>query len=208
MNVITLDDLIAICPCPASKVGTLVRFEGPLNAACEEFDITTETRQAAFLAQIAHESAGFSRLAENLNYSADGLLATFPKYFPSPATAADYARQPERIANRVYANRMGNGDEASGDGWRYRGMGLIQTTGRTNQIACATALHVPAEEIGAYLQTPIGAARSAAFFWSSHGLSELADAGEFEKIVRKINGGITGLADRLAYWERAKVALA
>src|ERR1041385_1279298 len=114
-----------------------------LDRAMEEFSIDTPLRKAAFLAQVAYESSELRRLVENLNYSAAGLRSTWPKRFPSDALARAYARQPERIANYVYANRLGNGDVASGDGWRFRGRGLLQVTGRSNYTAVGAALGLP-----------------------------------------------------------------
>lgn len=195
----TPEQLKQILPNAGQKAGV---FAGPLTAAMDEFEINTPLRQAAFIANVGHESAHLTRLVENLNYSAEGLLRTFPKYFTS-SEAALYARQPERIANRVYANRMGNGDEASGDGWRHRGAGAIQTTGADNQRAVADHFGIPFEEIGLWLQTPEGAVRSAAYFWSTNGLNDIADRGDIKLITRRVNGGLNGLAERVELYERA-----
>lgn len=199
----TPEELSAILPNAGPKAGV---FAGPLTAAMDEFEINTPLRQAPFIANVGHESAHLTRLVENLNYSAQGLLRIFPKYFTG-VEAAVYARKPEKIANRVYANRMGNGDEASGDGWRHRGMGLIQTTGADNQRAVADHFEIPFEEIGLWLQTPEGAARSAAFFWSQNGLNEISDRGDIKLITRRINGGLHGLAERVELYERAQQVL-
>ena len=132
-------------------------------------------RVAAFLAQIAHESQELNRLVENLNYSAAALMSTWPKRFPTLADAEPYARQPERIANRAYANRLGNGAEQSGDGWRYRGRGIIQVTGRGNYHEIGAALALPLDVQPELLEQPANAALSASWFWKSHLLNPLAD---------------------------------
>ena len=163
-------------------------------------------RLAMFLAQVAHESGGLLHVSENLNYSAEALLACFPSHFDSD-TAEDYARQPERIADCCYADRMGNGNEASGDGWSYRGRGLIQITGRANYAACGAALGLDLIAHPELLETPANAALSAAWFWASHGCNGLADAGDFVGITKRINGGVNGLADRQAYLARAQSVL-
>lgn len=175
-----------------------------LTAAMEQFDISTPARQAAFLAQVAHESALLTALSENLNYSAEGLLKTWPKRF-TPESAALCARNPEYIANVVYGSRMGNTDQ--GDGWKFRGAGLIQLTGRENQTACAKALDVDPEQVSDWLRTPEGAAKSAGWFWQEHALNQFADAGAFEKITRIINGGVEGLPHRMALYQIAMKAL-
>jgi putative chitinase len=207
----TADDILQILPNAGSNAGV---FVDEINAACEEFEIDTPRRQAAFIATCGHESQQLNRVSENLNYSAQGLLRTFPRYFTS-SQAAVYARNPERIANRVYANRMGNGDESSGDGWRYRGAGLIQVTGHDNQQAVADHFGIPRQDIGDWLRTPEGAARSAAYYWQSNGLNELADKDRFREIQALVNTGnrrtpenrIIGWDDRLALYERALMVL-
>lgn len=177
-----------------------------LQAAMDEFGVTTPLRAAAFLAQLAHESAQLTRFVENLNYSAKGLLATFGKYF-TPALAAQYARQPERIANRVYANRLGNGPESSGDGWRYRGRGAIQITGRENYRTYGDLLG--ADLVNNPDQAAAGAVtfRTAGAFWKSKGCNELADRQDFITITKRINGGTNGLPDRQQFYDRAKRVL-
>lgn len=210
-------------PCEALTAAKLVevlprcapvanRFLVPLQDAMAAFEINTPVRIAAFLAQVGHESGHLRRLVENLNYSAEGLAATWPSRFRGPdgkpnARARQLHRQPEAIANAVYSNRMGNGDEASGDGWRYRGRGLIQLTGRSNYRACAAGIGLPVEDFPEFLENPEGAALSAAWFWSEHGLNRLADLGQFERITRKINGGTHGLSDRLALYNAARAVL-
>jgi putative chitinase len=168
-----------------------------------EYEITTPQRVAAFLAQCAHESGGFVFLKENLNYKAASLRRVFPKYFPDDAIAAAYAGKGEMIANRVYANRMGNGDEASGDGFRYCGRGLIQLTGKNNYTFFAGSLDIPVEEASEYLQTFEGAVQSACFFWEQNKLNQWADAGDILTLTKKINGGTIGLEDRIKHYEHA-----
>jgi len=168
-----------------------------------EYEITTPQRVAAFLAQCAHESGGFVFLKENLNYKAASLRRVFPKYFPDDAIAAAYAGKGEMIANRVYANRMGNGDEASGDGFRYCGRGLIQLTGKNNYTFFAGSLDIPVEEASEYLQTFEGAVQSACFFWEQNKLNQWADAGDILTLTKRINGGTIGLEDRIKHYEHA-----
>jgi len=168
-----------------------------------EYEITTPQRVAAFLAQCAHESGGFVFLKENLNYKAASLRKVFPKYFPDDAIAAAYAGKAEMIANRVYANRMGNGDEASGDGWRYCGRGLIQLTGKNNYTFFAGSLDIPVEEASEYLQTFEGAVQSACFFWEQNKLNQYADSGDILTMTKRINGGTIGLEDRIKHYEHA-----
>jgi putative chitinase len=168
-----------------------------------EYDITTPQRVAAFLAQCAHESGGFVFLKENLNYKAASLRRVFPKYFPDDAIAAQYAGKGEMIANRVYANRMGNGDEASGDGFKYCGRGLIQLTGKNNYTFFAGSLDIPVEEASEYLQTFEGAVQSACFFWEQNKLNQWADAGDILTLTKRINGGTIGLEDRIKHYEHA-----
>ncbi len=168
-----------------------------------EYEINTPQRVAAFLAQCAHESGGFIFLKENLNYKAASLRKVFPKYFPDDATAAAYANKPEMIANRVYANRMGNGDEASGDGWRFCGRGLIQLTGKNNYTFFAGSLDIPVEEASEYLQTFEGAVQSACFFWEQNKLNQWADAGDILTLTKRINGGTIGLEDRQKHYQHA-----
>lgn len=172
-----------------------------MNKILPKYDIVTPKRLAAFLAQTAHESAGFTAVRENLNYSAQGLMKTWPSRFNS-ATATAYARQPEKIANKVYANRMGNGDEASGDGWRYRGRGLIQTTGKANYTKLAQYIKKTLQETIEYCETVEGAVESACFYWVSNNLNAIADTGDMTTLTRRINGGVIGLADRLDKYKK------
>lgn len=182
------------------------KWAQPLTDAMTRFEINTPAREAAFLAQVAHESGRFSAIEENLNYRADRLLAVFPSHFTQQEAQA-YARQPSRIASRVYARRLGNGDEASGDGWRYRGRGLIQITGRDNYRDCGGALGVDLLADPDRLLEPDLAALSAGWFWHAKGLNASADTGDFSRITLRINGGMNGQPERLALWASAKAAL-
>jgi putative chitinase len=185
------------------KNQSLQNWYDALDAILPEYDINTPQRVAAFLAQCAHESGNFVFLKENLNYKAASLRKVFPKYFPDDATAAAYANKPERIANRVYANRMGNGPEESGDGWRYCGRGLIQLTGKDNYTFFAASIDVPVEEASEYLQTFEGAVQSACFFWDQNNLNQWADKGDILTLTKRINGGTIGLEDRIKHYEHA-----
>ena len=176
------------------------------NAICEilpVYDINTPERVAAFLAQCAHESGGFKFLKENLNYRAESLLKTFPKYFKTLDEARQYEKKPEKIANRVYANRMGNGDEASGDGFRFLGRGLIQLTGKNNYTLFAAAIDTPLEQIPEYLQTFEGAIQSACWFWEQNNLNQWADKKDILTLTKRINGGTIGLEDRQKHYDHA-----
>jgi putative chitinase len=184
-----------------------------LNGAMDRFEINTPARAAAFLAQVAHESTELKDLVENLSYSAKGLVATWPKRFLTLAAAQPYERQPELLANYVYAKRLGNGDTSSGDGWRYRGRGLLHVTGRGNYRACGAALSLPLEDQPELLATPVPAALAAAQFWQSHGCNQLADDRnddnddeDFISITKIVNGGTIGLKSRQQYWARALTA--
>jgi putative chitinase len=174
-----------------------------LEQLLDDYEINTPQRVAAFVAQCAHESGNFVFIKENLNYKAASLMKTFGKYFPTADIAAQYANKPERIANRVYANRMGNGDEASGDGWRYCGRGLIQLTGRDNYTFFAGSMDIPVEEAAEYLATFEGAAQSACWFWETNNLNRYADSGDIKGLTRAINGGYIGLEDRISHYEHA-----
>jgi putative chitinase len=160
------------------------------------YDITTNKRIAAFIAQCGHESASFRVLRENLNYRWESLRRVFPKYFPTDELARQYERKPEMIANRVYANRMGNGPESSGDGWKYAGKGLIQLTGKNNYTAFANAIGMSLDEIPEYLVSYEGAIESACWFWKTNRLNRFVDADNFLGLTRAINGGTHGLEDR------------
>jgi putative chitinase len=168
-----------------------------------EYDIATPQRMAAFLAQCAHESGGFTAIKENLNYRAVTLRKIFPKYFPTDEMAQQFANKPEKIANRVYGNRMGNGDEASGDGYRYCGRGLIQLTGKDNYFWFAASIDLTPEQASEYMETFEGAAQSACWFWETNNLNTWADKGDILTLTKRINGGTIGLADRQKHYEHA-----
>ena len=210
MPELTSSQLSAIMPaCPDTESWTPV-----LNTAMEKFEITTFERMAAFLAQLAQESGQMKRLTENLNYSAQRLMQVWPARFPTLVKARLYERNPEKLANYVYAKRLGNGDEISGDGWRFRGRGLVQLTGRGNYRATGQAIGQPLEEQPELLEQPGPAALSAAWFWKSHGLNELADnqnddndTEDFRTITKRISGGTVGLKERMVFWEKAKSVL-
>ena len=187
---------------PSTSESILESYVEPLNSACDKFEINNSSRVAMFIAQIGHESGGLKVVHENLNYKAEGLIKIFPKYFRD-ADPNDYAHQPEKIANRVYANRMGNGDEESGDGYRYRGRGLIQLTGHDNYQHFANDVGMSIEEAVEYLETPDGATMSAAWFWNTRHLNDAADAGDIVGCTKKINGGTIGLEDRTHHYEKA-----
>jgi len=199
---ITEQQLLQILPSAGRQAGAFVPV---LNTAMNRYGIVGTRRAAAFIAQVGHESGQLTRLVENLNYGADGLMKTWPGRFDSVrATAA--ARNPEQIANIVYAGRMGNA--APGDGWKYRGRGLIQVTGKTNYAACGEALGLDLISQPELLEQPQYAAMSAAWFWSANGLNSLADAGDLTKITQRINGGTNGMADRQALYDKALKVLA
>lgn len=183
-----------------------------LEAAMRDFAIDTTPRAAVFIAQIGHESAQLSRSVESLAYSAQRLAVVWPRRFRSAdgsptALAREVAYQPERIANLVYAGRNGNGDEASGDGWRFRGRGLLQVTGRSNYRSVGEGLAQPFVARPQLLAEPRWACRTAAWWWQCNGLNELADAARFEDITRRINGGLNGLEERVQLWRRAQAVL-
>lgn len=167
------------------------------NEVLPQYNIDTPLRICHFLAQVIHESAHFKAKVENLNYSAESLSRVFSKYFPSNSIAEEYARKPEKIANRVYANRLGNGDEESGDGWKYRGRGLIQLTGKDNYRDCGKALELDLlSNPDLIANDPVVNIKVACWFWSKNNLNSLADKDNVTAITKKINGGINGLTDR------------
>jgi putative chitinase len=174
-----------------------------LSQLLPDYNINTPQRIAAFIAQCAHESGNFVFLTENLNYKAVSLMKVFPKYFKDMATAKAYEKQPAKIANKIYADRMGNGNEASGEGYKYRGRGLIQLTGKTNYTWFAASLEISADEAAEYTQTFEGAAQSACWFWETNNLNKEADAGDIKLMTRKINGGYIGLEDRIKHYQHA-----
>jgi putative chitinase len=174
-----------------------------LSMILPDYNIDTVSRVAAFIAQCAHESANFKFLKENLNYRAESLMRVWPSRFPNIDFARQYAMQPEKIANKVYGGRMGNGPEESGDGWRYAGKGLIQLTGKDNYTRFAESIDTPVEEIPEYLQTFEGAVQSACWFWEVNNLNQWADAGDILTLTKRINGGTIGLEDRKKHYAHA-----
>lgn len=189
-----------------SKLGTKLpqAVLDEIPAIMEKFGVTNPLRLSHFLAQCAHESGNFKFVRENLNYSADGLRKIFPKYFPTAELAAKYARQPEKIANRVYGSRMGNGDEASGDGFRFRGRGFLQTTGKLNYTAFDKFVEddILADPDLVASKYPL---MSAAFFFHSNKLWDICDKGHGHEVVlavtKRVNGGTIGLADRQKHFD-------
>jgi len=180
------------------------------TALCDnlpQYEINTPERVAAFIAQCAHESGGFKRLKENLNYKWESLRRVFPKYFPTDDVAQAYAHKPEQIASRIYGSRMGNGDEASGDGYRYCGRGLIQLTGRNNYTKFAESIGMEVDQVPVVLETYDGAVKSACWFWSSNDLNQWADAGDILTMTKRINGGTIGLEDRIKHYNHAMEVL-
>lgn len=188
---------------PRTKNAVLGQYIAPLNDMLPYYEITTKERLASFLAQVGHESGGFSLTKENLNYSAAGLRSVFGKYFTTDERAKAYEHHPEKIANKVYANRMGNGDEASGDGYKFRGRGLIQITGHDTYTKFAEGLGMDIDECIAYMETPAGATSSAGWYWDENKLNAYCDRGDFSGLTRKINGGLNGLPDRQAIYAKA-----
>jgi putative chitinase len=176
------------------------------EAFCEilpDYDINTRARLAAFLAQCAHESGGFRAIKENLNYKAASLTKVWPRYFPNMDVANAYAQQPEKIANRAYANRMGNGPEESGDGWKFCGRGLIQLTGKDNYSRYAQSTEQSLDEASEHLTTFEGCVQSAAWFWEANNLNQYADSGDILTMTKRINGGTLGLEDRQKHYTHA-----
>lgn len=170
-----------------------------------DYEIDTPQRIAAFVAQCSHESGGFTTIKENLNYRPESLVKLFSKYFDLP-TAQRYCALPnkqEAIANRIYASRMGNGDESSGDGYKYCGRGLIQLTGKDNYFWFSASLGITPEEASEYMATFEGAAQSACWFWENNKLNQWADAGDILTLTKRINGGTIGLEDRIKHYEHA-----
>jgi putative chitinase len=179
-----------------------------LNTVLPKYEINTVDRVAAFLAQCGHESLDFTVLQENLNYGAKGLMGLFKKYFPNEALAKEYERKPEKIANKIYANRMGNGPESSGDGWAHRGRGAIQLTGKLNYQAFANSIGLTLDDAIHYCETMDGAIESACWFWNKNKLNAIADKNDIILLTKKINGGTIGLEDRKKHWEHNKEVLA
>jgi putative chitinase len=190
--------------CPKTKPAILESYVDALNDVVDYYEISnTNERLACYLAQIIHESGGFNFVKENLNYSAQGLMTVFKKYFPTEELAKQYERKPEKIANRVYANRMKNGSENSGDGWKFRGRGLIQLTGRDNYTKFADGLGISVDECVTYMETPEGAVSSSGWFWDNNDLNGYCDRKDFVGLTKRINGGTNGLEDRIHHYELA-----
>jgi len=206
---ISSEQMVAIMPECAHVVD---KYVGPLNEGYERFEVNTPLLQAAFIAQIGHESSRLTRVEENLNYSANGLLRTFGDYF-TQESAKEFAYKPMRIANRCYANKGGNGDEASGDGWRFRGRGLVQITLKRNYMNAGRRLTEDPQTFidnPDMLLEPEWAVRTALDYWDANDLSTLAaknSALEFKNLTRRINRGLRGLDDRMTLWRKAKEVL-
>lgn len=204
-------DLISVAvlqaACPERTPEQLAPWVAPIKTACLKFEINTIRREGAFISQMAHESSLKPGREENMNYSAKRLTEVWPKRFSSIAAATPYAYNPEKLANRVYANRMGNGDEASGDGYNHRGAGPLQITGGDNWRGFATAMGMTLTEALAYGRTLEGGIMAAAWFWEENGINRLADTPGVSDESRRINGGLVGLEDRTARFNRTVAAL-
>lgn len=179
------------------------KFLDPLNETFERFNISTALQQAAFIGQTCHESANYTRLEEGLSYSAERLTKIWPKRFPTLESAQPYARNGKALANKVYANRMGNRDEASGDGGRFFGRGAIQLTGYSNYFHAGKALGVDFVMEPHLVSTPKYAILTAGWFWSTHNCNEIAERGDWTQLTKKINGGTIGLDDRIKHINHA-----
>lgn len=175
----------------------------PLNETFARFDISTPIRQASFIGQAGHESGNFTKLQEGLSYSAERLMVIWPKRFPTLEIAQKYARNEKALANNVYANRMGNRDEASGDGFRFSGKGLFQLTGHANFYHAGKALGEDFVMHPELVKTPRFAALTAGWFWNTHKLNQYADIRDFTMMTKKINGGTIGLNDRIKHINHA-----
>lgn len=174
-----------------------------LNAILPKYQINTKLRLAAFLSQCGHESQNFTRFIENLNYSAAGLCKVFGKRFSSLDEALPYNRNPEKIANKVYSNLNGNGNEQSGDGWKFRGRGCIQLTGRYNYTEFSKSIKKSIDETVAYCETLEGAIESACYFWTDNDLNRFADKGAIISLTKAINGGLHGIEERTILYNKA-----
>lgn len=179
----------------------------PLLEVFHRYEINTPARQAAFIGQCAHESANFKTLEENLNYSAEALMRVWPSRFPTMEVAQQYHRNPEKIANKVYGGRMGNGTEETGDGWLYHGRGLIQLTGKDNYMLAGDALNEDFIHSPDLILAPRWAALTAGWYWNKRQLNKEADAKDFVGMTKKINGGTIGLDDRIAHIQQAQAVM-
>ena len=204
MKILTQDELVAATSCNTAVAAKMLPH---INKAMAAYEINKNSyRIAAFLAQIGHETMDFARLSENMNYGLEGLLKTWPSRF-TRYSAATYARQPEAIANLVYSNRMGNGNEASGDGWKYRGRGMIMLTGKDAYLLASASLGLDLEGKPELLLMPEHAALVAGWYWNSRSLNVLADQGKIGLINTKVNGGSIGSEDRCNRYKKALCAL-
>lgn len=206
MSILTKEKLNKLIP----KNPYLDHWFNALDQLLPDYQIDTPRRVAAFVAQCSHESGEFRIIRENLNYRWQSLRKLFPRYFPTDELAQQYASRPnkqEAIANRIYANRMGNGPEDSGDGYLYRGRGLIQLTGKENYSWFAASLGISVQEATEYLETFEGAAQSACWFWETNNLNQWADKDDILTLTKRINGGTIGLEDRIKHYEHAKEVL-
>lgn len=199
MTEISIEQLKQLLP----KNSHVDQWHEALTQLLPKYEINTTNRIAAFIAQCMHESGCFETLVENLNYGAKGLIMTWPKRFTSTELANKYARQPEMIANFVYSDRLGNGNETSGDGWKYRGRGLIQLTGKYNYQKFADAVGMELKEVPDYLETKKGATEAACLFWKNNNLNSYADNNDIKGMTKIINGGYTGLEDRKQHYNHA-----
>ena len=190
-----------------AKLKISVDWVEPLEEVFHRYEINTPERQAAFIGQCAHESMNFTKLEENMNYSAEGLMKTWPSRFPTLESAKPYHRNPEKIANKVYAGRMGNGPEETGEGWLYHGRGLIQLTGKDNYTLAGDALGMDFVHSPDYVLVPKYAALTAGWYWNKRGLNKEADAKDYTGMTKKINGGTIGLDDRIAHIKHAQEVL-
>jgi len=185
------------------KAKTPKKLFDAMDELFPKYSVDTPERIAGFLAQCGHESGGFRFVEENLNYSAKALDSVFGKYFKNgERDAKEYARKPEKIANVVYGNRMGNGDEDSGDGWQFKGRGYIQLTGRNNYTSFAESVDMDLDECIDYLKTPKGALESALWFWDTNKLNKYCDKHDVKGMTKRVNGGYNGLEDREEKWEK------
>ena len=190
---------------PNARAAVIEPLDGHADAVLAEHGINANARRLThFLAQVAHESGGFRLMEENLDYTADRLMSVFPSRFPTAEIASVYAGNPERLANRLYGGRLGNGPESSGDGWRYRGRGLLQLTGRANHRHFGRRIGIDLENEPERAAEPLTALKVAGAYWDERGLNGPADQNELQTITRRINGGLNGLEDRRAYLQRAR----
>lgn len=202
---ITLQILRKAAPDTSSSL--LSSLITPLSNVCTKYNINTENRIAGFLANLSHESGGFTIMTENLNYSADRLLVVFKRHFANIQIARQYERQPQKIANHVYANRMGNGSESSGDGWKFRGRGYIQLTGKDNYQNFADDLKLQIDKAISYLETVEGAVESAGWFWDKNNLNRFCDRNDVLGLTKAINGGTNGHDHRKKLYDSIREAI-